>query len=50
MKDYLNEKIDRLLRLGTLSFWNIKKYLKEEGFNLSKTVLIKRIKELWKNC
>jgi hypothetical protein len=50
MKDYLNEKIEKLLRIGTLNFWNIKKYLKEEGINLSNNVLIKRIKEIWKNC
>jgi hypothetical protein len=49
MKDYLNEKIEKLLRIGTLNFWNIKKYLKEEGINLSNNVLIKRIKEIWKN-
>ena len=50
MKDYLNEKIEKLLRIGTLNFWNIKKYLKEEGINLSNNVLIKRIIEIWKNC
>lgn len=50
MKDYLNEKIKDLLRIKTLNFWKIKQYLKEEGITVSKNVLIKRIKEIWKNC
>ena len=50
MKDFLNEKIKILLIIGTLNFWKIKKYLKEEGINVSKEVLIKRIKHIWKNC
>ena len=50
MEDYINNKILRYLRYGKLSFWKLKKTLKEEGFSLDKTSLINRIKQItWKN-
>lgn len=46
MKDYITEQIELLIRYNKVNFYVIKKKLSEKGLNLSKNVLIKRIKQL----
>ena len=49
MKDFITDKIETYIRYKKYNFYKIRKKLKNAGFILDKSSLVKRIKQLNNN-